>query len=783
MIRKLLAFSLLFLLSVGRIWGSDLLRAGDAYAISTDAEGANACYNVAMLENPKISLQMEFLLRKSRIGHELGDEELAQAILLRAQNLAVSGSEIGRTSFLLGLDAFFVGDYSSAQNFFAKALLYHPDPPLNLLYYLGWSLYKTGLYEGARNVFLNLKDLNQGEFPDEEINTLLAATDFKTASLELVRNRLEDAATYPPGTWYREEALYLAGYSAFSVDSIDQAKDFLSELEDSTRSIYNLACVALHEGDFKEAASLYARLDTEAARYGKAVSLYLDGELNEAEKLGREYLAENPEGTFAAQTYLLLGTIARDRGRLREAASLIERGLKVNSEHRPELLGALAETQFSRKRYKEALETFAELFASYPGGFADETARLLAARSLFYLGETDSAEASLRTLLNVTNDEVIANEAHYYLGEVAARKGNYMLAAEEFGSVKQGSLLPQALKRKGEVLAKAKQHTQAIEALLEALSLATSAAEREGILLSIEESRLALGAYPDRITMLKKYIERNPDASLNPGLQLQVALEYMEDGNCIAALHEINKLLARYPDSEAAPEALEYKASCQRKLGKIEDAIATYREVPKLSPPARILLRSQEELARLLLSLGRNPEALAVYRELSTASRNASDRASYTLAMAEIYYSQGNYQTAMDLIRVAIGENPGASVLKEAFLLGIDVELARGDIPAASTYAKRYRNRFGETAHYLLHRGAIDRVAGNLQDALSAYKGAAAGLPRGSESRIDALIQAAETARLLGRAGEAKKLLEEAALEVKIDRQRIEITRRLHALE
>ncbi len=773
----------LFLLTAAQVWGVDFLRAGDSYAISADAEGANTCYDAAMLEDPRLSLDMEFLLRKNRVGRELGDEELAQAILLRAQNLAVSGSEIGRTSFLLGLNAFFVDDYASAQDFFSKVLLYHPDPPLEVLYYLGWTLYKRCDYDAARNVFLNLADLNQGQFSSEELNTLLAATDFNTASLEVAKTRLEDAASYPRGAWYREEALYLAGYSAFRIDSIDQARGFFSELEDSTRRIYSLACLELAEGHFEEAASLYSRLDAEAFRYGQAVSLYLDGRLSEAKRLGRDYLDKNSQGAFAAQIYLLLSVIERDRGRLRQATSLIERGLELNSEHRPVLLRALAETQFARKRYADALEAFTELFNSYPEGLSDETARLLAARSLFYLGETDSAETSLRALLGVTRDEVVANEAHYYLGEVAARRGDYLAAAEEFACVKEGSLYARALKRKGEVLAKGGQHTRAIGAFRAALDVTTSKDERDEILLAIEESRLALGVYSDRITMLKQYIERHPDAVRNPELQLQIALEYVEESNCIAAMHEINKLLARYPDSEAAAEALEYKARCQRRLGKIDEAIATYREIPKLSPPSAVLMRSQTELARLLCSLGRDGEALAVYRELSTTSRGAADRATFTLAMAEIYYSQGNHQTAADLIQAAITESSSSSVLKQGFLLGIEVELARGDIIAAGSYARHYRNRFGETADYLFHRAALDRASGKLQDAFSAYKAAAARLPEGSESRIDALIGAAQVARLLGRTDEARGLLEEAALEVQIDRQRIEITRRLQALE
>lgn len=765
------------------VYASGLLDGGDSYAISADASGANACYNMAMMEDPRLSLDLEFLLRKSRVGRELGDEELSRAILIRAQNLAASGRDIGQTSYLLGLDAFFVADYSAAQAFFAEALLFHPDPPMELLYYLGWSLYKQGNYTAARNAFLNLQDLNQGEFSPYELNTLLAASEYNDARFHAAKLRVKDAASYPPLSWFRNEALYIAGSAAFRLDSLDQADSFFCQLSDSTCKLTSLARLRMEEGDFRQAELLYSQADTESAQYARSVAAYLDGRHRDAEEAAKDYLALYPDGWFLSETYLLLALIERDRGRHNSSLAWFKQGMEADSTPHPELIRNMAQTQFSYRKYTEACKTARLLLSQYPEYPGKEGIQLLEARCLFYLGESDSAQIKLNKLLMQTQDVVIINQSHYYLGEVAVRKGDYYLAIKEFVQVTEGSLLPRALKKKGQALAKTGQHAEAIKAFRQALALTESGAEKEDIELYIEESKLAQGTYPDRISMLKKYIELYPEASHNPALQLEIALEYFEQRNCVACLHEINKLLDRYPDSEASAEGLQYKARCQRRLGRTEEAIATYREIPRSFPLSKVTIRSQVELAELLLILGRDTEALLVYRDLVKNSRSAADRALFTLSMSSIYHSQGNNQTAADLLENALDESSSASVAKKGFLLGVEVELARGDIRAARKYASRYLNRFGETAEYSLYKGAIELTSGKLNEALTAYRHASTGFSHRSESRIEALMGAAEAARLLGKHAEARNFLEQAALEVQIDRQRIEITRRLQALD
>lgn len=767
---------------VGAVRGGDLLRAGDNFAVYSDVEGANTCYNAAMIEDPGLSLDMEFLLRKSRVGRELGDAELAQAILLRAQDLAVSGRDIGQTSWLLGLDAFFVGEYEAAQGFFASALLYHPDPPVELLYYLGWSLYVTADYNAARNVFLNLSDLNRGQFDPDELDVLLAAVDFKTSNYTTVLEQIGDAPAYNRNTTYRESALHMAGYAAFRIDSLDESLVMFDSMSDSLTRILGQARIAMEQGDFNTSAELYSELSTQEAQYGQAVALYLAGKSSDAGRIASDYLENHPQGERSAETYLLLGLIERDRGRYSSSARMIERGLELASPNRPILMLELAELELHRRRYHEASVIYEDLFTSYPRFRADQMVRLDYARVLFFIGETSAAAAEFAGILSATTDEIIANQSHYYLGEVAARRGEYLTAAQEYSQVSEGSLYAQAMRRKGEVLAQAGRHREAIAAFQVSCARTSSSYDREELLLLIEESRLALGVYPDRIAMLKSFIEEYPDASQAPQLQLEIVLEYFGKSNYVSSMHECNKLLDRYPDSEIAAEAMQYKARCQRKLGRIDAAIATYREIPQRFAASSAVSRSQVELADLLLSLGRDADAMAVYRDLLSASRSGSARAGYLVNMALIYSSQGNNQSAADMVSAALAESNAADIAKRAYLVGIDIELARGNIDAADNYAQRYRNRFGETAEYLYKRARVDYVSGDLRASLTNYSQAAQRFPRRSEERIDALIGAADAAMLLGRNNDARRFLEEAALEVELDHQRVEITQRLQRL-
>lgn len=782
MTKSLCASSLFFLLA-GGLWGSDLIRSGDIYALGGNFDGASFTYGVAVMEAPRLSLDLGFLVRRSRVGLELGDEEMSKALLHRAQNLAITDRDIGQTNWLLGLDAFFVKDYEAARGFFSQAIISDPNPPIGLLYYLGWSLYKTGEYEAARNALLNLYDLNNDEFPQGELNLLLAEIAFHEAEIDEAKARLVDVSSYPNDSWYREEGLYLAGYAAFATDSLQESRGYFEQIGDSTRRILSLARVALEETKFDEAAELYSGLSDEEARYGLATALYLSGKINDAESKARDYLSSYPEGEFTQAAYLLLAIIERGKGRNDKAVEELDKGLVFYSKVSPRLMNELAEIEFSRKRYARSAEISSALLRDYPLYSASDLVRLLEARSFFYQGETDSCIKMLEQILTSADDEVIANETHYYMGEALARKGEYSRAAEEFLLVKEGSSHFKALKRRGEVLALAGRNSEAVLSFREALKEASTQYDREDLFLAIEERRLAMGYYKDKGSMMKSYLELYPDAVQAPQIALEIALDYVERRNWVTALHELNKLLDRYPDSEAAAEALYYKARCQRSLGKTDEALETYKQIADRYPSSPVVSRSQTEIASLLISLGRANEALSVYRNLYSSTRSPSERASYTLKMAEIYYSQGNAQTAADLASAALAESPSAEITQRILLFGMDVELARGNLNSAKNYSVRYRNRFGDTPEYLLRKASIDKASGNLKDALSAYREASSRLPERSESRIDALIGAAETAYLLGRSEEARRYLEQAAIEVQLDRQRVEITRKLQIIK
>lgn len=782
MTKSLCGFSLLFLLS-GGLWGSDLIRSGDVYALGGNPGGASFTYNIAVMEDPRLSLDLGFLVRRSRVGLELGDEELAKALLHRAQNLAISDRDIGQTNWLLGIDAFFVKDYEAARRFFSQALVSDPNPPIELLYYSGWTLYKIGDYEGARNVLLNLADLNQGKFPEGELNLLLASIAYRTADLDEVRSRLAGVSDYPKDSWFREEGLYLAGFAAFATDSLVDSKKYFSQMQDSTRKGLSLARIALEEGRFDEAAALYGRIESEEGCYGLATALYMSGKADDSEVKAKEYLFRYPEGNYIPNAYLLLSIIERGRGQNDKAVDELSKGLALNSKISPRLLNELAEIEFTRKRYSRSAEVCSALIKDYPFYSASDLVMLLEARSFFYLGETDSATEILKKTLAATKDEVIENETHYYLGEALARKGDYLNAAEELSMVKEGSSHFKALKRRGEVLALAGRNTEAVASFREALKEAPTLRDKEDLLLAIEERRLSMGYYKDRASMMKSYLELYPDAAQAPQIALEIALDYVENRKWVTALHELNKLLDRYPESDAAAEALYYKARCQRSLGQTDDALETYRQIALSYPSSPVVSRSQTEIATLLLSLGRSTEALSIYRTLYSSTRIPSERSSYTLKMAEIYYSQGNNQTAADLTSAALSENPPAEMAQRILLFGMEVELARGNLVSAENYSTRYRNRFGATPEYLLKKASIDKASGNLKDALAAYREAASKLSERSESRIDALIGAAETAYLLGRTEEARRYLEQASIEVQLDRQRVEITRKLQLIK
>lgn len=142
------------------------------------------------------------------------------------------------------------------------------------------------------------------------------------------------------------------------------------------------------------------------------------------------------------------------------------------------------------------------------------------------------------------------------------------------------------------------------------------------------------------------------------------------EGEYEQAVAAFTDIVGRHPGIE---DAWEYLALAQLGLGRMDDAVATYRAaIEALPDSSRLSMR----LALLLFRIGRLDEA---YVQANLAI--PSDAAAARVLLARIAFSRGDLETAESEAREAMAIDDR---LPGPYLVLADVEVARGDAPAAA---------------------------------------------------------------------------------------------------
>lgn len=99
------------------------------------------------------------------------------------------------------------------------------------------------------------------------------------------------------------------------------------------------------------------------------------------------------------------------------------------------------------------------------------------------------------------------------------------------------------------------------------------------------------------------------------------------DNNYDQAYNYAESLLERYPDSEAAPDALLIRADAEAASGKTEAALASYTSLAERAANPSQLSRARMGMLRAATDLGRNDVALdAADRILASTATGSADR-------------------------------------------------------------------------------------------------------------------------------------------------------------
>jgi tetratricopeptide (TPR) repeat protein len=179
------------------------------------------------------------------------------------------------------------------------------------------------------------------------------------------------------------------------------------------------------------------------------------GEIERAQMHLSQALDLEPDNVRALQ---LQARIYRRQGKIQAARELLEQALD-NQPDEVRLWLELARIQLQNQQLKAAEKTFDRIINLQPD---NPQIRLALARIQL---ETQQYQAAQKSLLQLTDDELLADQAYLHLAELAEREGDWQQALDYYAQVKAGQPLLDAVRASVKLLVSNDQLSAALQLL------------------------------------------------------------------------------------------------------------------------------------------------------------------------------------------------------------------------------------------------------------------------------------------------------------------------------
>jgi TolA-binding protein len=334
---------------------------------------------------------------------------------------------------------------------------------------------------------------------------------------------------------------------------------------------------AFSDGDFERAAAEFEAFvaqfpkhpQVDKARFRLGVSLYRLGRVDAAIDPLRASAAHADEDESFAAALLILGEIQFDRGEWKDAQRWLDQ-YAMGHPQRASADAALLKLGLARQREQkldDALEAFDAVLHEFKDGEAYAHALFERGQTLILLDRGDEAARAFENLLKRDDAERFKPFALNHLGVLAMQQRDYDSAIGRFEALL-------ALKPEAELDANARYQRAA--------------------------ALMALDKYAEAEKAFSGFVKRYPEHNDANNARAQRAIALSRSGRFDDAIAAIDESLPVLPEGDALRETLSYeKAWCQRKLGRANEAGATYRTMLASAESSELSAHAVLELAEL----------------------------------------------------------------------------------------------------------------------------------------------------------------------------------------
>jgi tetratricopeptide (TPR) repeat protein len=612
------------------------------------------------------------------------------------------------------------GDYDGLISYASKALTQSPPPQsadeISLLvgdaYYQKQDYKQAGTYfdqyanahKGAVEPSLQYKigfaNYKQGDYKN-------AITAFKPVAAR--RDSLGQNAAYHLGLSYLQ-----AGQKTSALTAFDAARQSTIDRNISENATLKYAQVQYELGNLPDVITAlrdfrrkYPRSKSLAVTdqllsdsflastdYGQALS-YLEG-------LGDDR-SDKLNGTYQRIAYSQAATLYND-GRYAEALPLLDKSLKYPQD---DALRAAAQVLRGEiysvgQQYPDAITAYAAAARSArEGGVSDdETQYVQLARyglgyAYYNTKQYDKARPQFQAYLN--DAAAKPTDPNYYdttlrLGDTYYVAKNYQQALDLYDKVIQANAPEKdyAYYQKGVTLGLLGRRDEANQTLAALLKTSPNSRYAEQAVFQQAQLDFQAGDYAPAAAGFTRLIENRPTSTLLPDAYQRRGVAYANLEQQDKAVADFQKVLADYPRSTAAQQALYSLQESLTALGRTEEfdqALASYKAQ---NPTSKATESVEFEAAKSLYLAEKYPQALArlqAYLKQYPDNALAPDARFF---LADSYLKTGDKNTALPQLRAVVTENKSEFVNRAVGRVA-DLEFENKNYPEAVKFYDRLR--------------------------------------------------------------------------------------------
>lgn len=444
----------------------------------------------------------------------------------------------------------------------------------------------------------------------------------------------------------KQRVLYALGSRDLASGKVAQATSRFTEaksLANYDKTIANdcnlwLGDCYYRQGDYQRATRFYndylkgsraTDINRPLAYYDLGYALFSQKSYNDA-AANFERAVKSPgnlETQTVADAYNRLGDCHYYGSRFGEASTLYDKAYALNPESGDYALFQKAMMKGLTRNHREKIESLDDMMRRYPTSGLLPSALLEKAESYVALNRPGDAVAVYQELVKRYPSTSAGRNGYLQLAITRLATGDKERAIDTYKTVirnyptsEEARVASDDLKRLLADEGRLGEYSSFIKSVPNAPKFETSELDA----LTFQAAERAFLNDKAKTSRLEDYIQQYPGGRYETQALSYLAQSAYESGHSAKALGYASTIVERYPDSEAAEDALVIKGNVELETGKTEQALASFRQLEKRASASRNLLTARMGMLRASRDMGLNADVIETADRLLASTAGAS---------------------------------------------------------------------------------------------------------------------------------------------------------------